>query len=249
MVRNFFPRTNCCSPELQSDITVVVACICFKFSIAFRASELLYEEGDVLICRVPGPVDIAAADAAREAAAGGINVHSKASCLQASIDPRHFRLCLVCERVRRKGGDGNDLFLARWYHAQASRPADGTTGLNKADVNTVFVLDDENTSVLVDRSDVYRRLRSGAAGAHAKGSLVVRGVTLKSRGGQDGKDAATMAGAALHSDATTMPDEMVLTDQEWIQVVQTIVSYLVLPALVQASEGYPRVHDQLFVHD
>ena len=46
-----------------------------------------------------------------------------------------------------------------------------------------------------------------------------------------------------------MPDEMVLTDQEWIQVVQTIVSYLVLPALVQASEGYPRVHDQLFVHD
>ena len=35
-----------------------------------------------------------------------------------------------------------------------------------------------------------------------------------------------MAGAALHSDATAMPEEMILTDQEWIEVVQTIVSHL-----------------------
>ena len=194
---------------------------------AFRASEYLYEEGDVLICRAPGPVDIAATEVGREAAAAGINVHSKASCLQASIDARHFRLCLVCERVRRKGGDRNDLFLARWYQAHTSRSSDGTVRQHKANVNTTFVLGDENSSVLLDRSDVYRRLRSGAAGAHAKGSLVVRGVTLKSRAGQDGKVAAAMAGEALHSDATAMPEEMVLTDQEWIEVVQTIVSQVI----------------------
>lgn len=173
-----------------------------------------------MLCRASGPVDIAATEVGREVAAGDINVHSEDSCLQARIDPRHFRLCLVCERVRRKGGDGNDSFLARWYQARAFTPA----GRNKATVNTTFALDD--ASVLVDRSEVYRRLRTGATGAQAKGSLVIRGVTLQSRGGNEGKDSATMAGAALHSDATAMPEEMVLTDQEWVQLVQTIVRHL-----------------------
>jgi len=200
-----------------------------------RASELLYEEGDVLICRAPDPVDITAAEIGREAAAGSINVHSKDSCLQSSIDPRHFRLCLVCERVRRKGGDGNDSFLARWYHAQPCTSA----GRYKASVNTTYALDAVNASVFVDRTEVYRRLRTSAACAHAKGSLVIRGVTLKSRGGQEGKDAATMAGAAAHSDATAMPEEMVMTDEEWVQVVQTIVSYLAWFATVEAMRLCP----------
>ena len=192
----------------------------------FRANELLYEEGDVLICRAPGPVDIAATEIGRHVAASGINVHSRTSCLQAGIDPRHFRLCLVCERVRRKGGDGNDLFLARWYRAQASRSSDGTSRPSKANVKTTFVLDDSKASFLADTSDVLRRLRSGASGGVTKGGLVVGGVTLKGRGGHDGRDAAMLAGAAVHSDATEMPEEMVLTNQEWVEVVQTIVSHL-----------------------
>ena len=188
-----------------------------------------------MICRATGPADIAATELGREAAAIGINVHSNTSCLRASIDPRHFRLCLVCERVRRKGGDGNDLFLARWYRAQAHAALDDQRSSNhntnaarpgstaKANVHTTFVLDDQ--CVLVDRSDVFRRLRSGAVGGRAKGcSLVVRGVTLKSRGGQDGRDAAMMAGSAVHSPASEMPEEMVLADHEWVDVVQTIVS-------------------------
>lgn len=195
----------------------------------------------MLICRPSGPVDIAATEIGRDVVATGINVHSKASCLQASIDPRHFRLCLVCERVRRKGGDRHDLFLARWYQAQASRSSGGTARPSKADVNTTFVLDDCNASFLVDTSDVFKRLRSGASGRDTEGSLVVRGVTLKSRGGQDGRDAAMLAGAALHSDATEMPEEMILTDQEWIEVVQTIVSYLTLLPTLSTIDSVSRV--------
>jgi hypothetical protein len=114
------------------------------------------------------------------------------------------------------------LFLVRRYQAQAV----ASSGHNKANVNTTFALDDVNASVLMDRSEVYRRLRAGADCAHTKSSLIIRGVKLKGHGGQEGKDAATMAGAAVHSDATGMPEEMVLTDQEWVQLVQTIVSHL-----------------------
>jgi hypothetical protein len=162
-----------------------------------------------LVLRPTAPADIAANEIGREAAATGINVHSKNSCLGSSIDPRHFRLCLVCERVRRHGGDGNQLFLGRWYNA---RSPDGLKA-SKADLQTIFFLDD--TPVLIDRSDVFRRLRSGAAGS---GTLVVRGVALKGRGGQDGRVAAMMAGTALHSAASTLPTEMVLEEQEWITV-------------------------------
>ena len=175
------------------------------------ASEMLYEEGDILVLRPTGPADIAANEIGREAAATGVNVHSTNSCLGASIDPRHFRLCLVCERVRRHGGDGNQLFLGRWYNARSS----GGSAKAKADLQTIFVLDDN--PVLIDRSDVFRRLRSGAAGC---GSLVVRGVTLKGRGGQDGRVAAMMAGTALHSAVSTMPTELVLEEREWINVVR-----------------------------
>ena len=188
------------------------------------ASELLYEEGDVLICRPAiAAADIAAEAIGHESMSAGVNAHSVESCVGASLDPRHFRLCLVSERVRRRGGDGNQQFLCRWYHAgrvPSTNEPRAQPQLQRTDRNTTFVLD--KSCVLVDRSDVFKRLRCGNAGAH--GSLTIRGVSLSGSGGRTGHAAAMQSGTALGSPAASAPLEMVLQPEEWGTIVQTVVS-------------------------
>ena len=187
------------------------------------ASELLYEEGDVLICRPAIAADIAAETIGREAMSENVNAHSVESCVGASLDPRHFRLCLVSERVRRRGGDGNQQFLCQWYHAgrvPSTNDPRAQPQLQRTDRSTTFVLD--KSCVLVDRSDVFKRLRCGNAGVH--GSLTIRGVSLSGSGGRTGHAAAMQSGTALGSPAASAPLEMVLQPEEWGTIVQTVVS-------------------------
>ena len=178
------------------------------------AQELLYEEGDLLVCRPQGSPEVAATAAAVVRCAsgdeGGSDGEAAISLLGAalsttSIEVQHFRLCRVCERVvapplALSGGQRREhngpAFYVRWFDPEGTS-CSGVGSHRRATATTYYT--PAPVLELVDRSAVLLRFRAAHRGQQGSFSLAGGGIRLRGTGGQHGATVVAMAGTPLRS--------------------------------------------------